>query len=124
MRPSDRREPTEPEEPGDIRFQDYNDELAEFDELNASTANSTFLDNPWFRRTGIAFAAVIAIAFLLPLLAPFFEEDRRRASSPPDSNLVVLPDFVLPSASGKNIRLSDETQRNEIVVLVFYRGYF
>jgi hypothetical protein len=106
--------------------EDFEDgELAEFDELNSSTATSTFLDNPWFRRIGIAFAALIAIVFLVPLFLPFFGNDGGHSNSPDsDPNLVILPDFVLPSASGRDIRLSDETQRNETVVLVFYRGYY
>ncbi len=104
--------------------EEYNDDaLTEFDELNASTATSTFLDNPWFRRIGIGFAILILIAFLLPVLAPFFSGSSR-SDNDGSSDLVVLPDFLLPNANGNSVKLSDETRRNEAVVLVFYRGYF
>ena len=124
MRTPQNRQPDEPDDSEkDSEDDEYgDDELAEFAELNSSTATGTFLDNPWFRRIGIAFAALIAITFLLPLLTPFFLNDN--SSQQPDSNLVVLPDFVLPSASGGDIRLSDESERNDTVILVFYRGYF
>lgn len=126
MRPPQDRIPDGTDDPEE-NFEDdeHHDELAEFDELNSSTATSTFLDNPWFRRIGIAFAALIAIVFLVPLFLPLFGNDGGHSNSPDsDPNVVILPDFVLPSAGGGDVRLSDETQRNETVVLVFYRGYF
>ena len=39
-------------------------------------------------------------------------------------DIVTLPDFVLPTAYGTNLRLSDELRSNDVVVLVFYRGFF
>jgi cytochrome oxidase Cu insertion factor (SCO1/SenC/PrrC family) len=45
---------------------------------------------------------------------------------PADLNRVVpgtvAPDFELPSAEGRNVKLS--TLRGKTVVLVFYRGYW
>ncbi len=100
------------------------DEFDEFDELNRSTATSTFLDSPWWRRAGIAVATFIVLAFMLPLLVPIFSGGNGHDGGDAQSPTNNVPDFLLPAASGGNFRLSDEIREHDAVVLVFYRGYF
>lgn len=97
-------------------------QLDEFEELNSSTASATFLDQRWWKWAGLAIAGLILLTFMLPLLSPLF--DRSPAPSAAEPDIVTLPDFVLPTAYGTNLRLSDELRSNDVVVLVFYRGFF
>ncbi len=85
---------------------------------------SNFLESRWWRWLGIAFAVLIGAAFTLPLLTPFFRGGGEPAPPQPPARSAALPDFVLQAADGTTVRLSDETRRNDAVVLVFYRGYF
>lgn len=96
-------------------------ELDDFEELKQSTSTSTFIDHPWFRRAGIAFALLILIAFALPLILPLLTSGGGDSGGTGSSSTV--PDFLLPAAYGGSVRLSDETQSNSAVVIVFYRGY-
>ncbi len=103
-------------------FDEEIDDLGGFvDDPNASN----FLESRWWRWVGIGVAAVIATAFMLPLLAPFFSGGGgARSPSQPVAGSAAVPDFLLETADGTTVRLSDETRRNDAVVLVFYRGYF
>ena len=131
MRPPDRPYGPNPDDepPRDIRDLPGDDadddeyeqwELDEFEELNQSTAASTFIDHPWFRRAGIAFALLVLLAFGVPLLVPLFTDGGGNSA---DSGSRALPDFLLPSANAGNVRLSDEAESHSAVVIVFYRGY-
>ncbi len=87
-------------------------------------STSNFLESRWWRWLGIGVAAVIAAAFTLPLLIPFFSGGGTPVPDQPTVASAAVPDFVLRAADGTTVRLSDETRRNDAVVLVFYRGYF
>ena len=101
---------------------DAADELGGFVE-DENTSN--FLESRWWRWIGIGVAAVIGAAFILPLLTPFFSGGGGPPPPPqPVAGRSAVPDFVLETADGTTVRLSDETRRNDAVVLVFYRGYF
>ena len=97
------------------------DDLGGFVE-DANTSN--FLESRWWRWLGIGVAGLIAGAFLLPLLIPVFTGSGATLPDPPSTASAAVPDFVLAAADGTTVRLSDETRRNDAVVLVFYRGYF
>jgi hypothetical protein len=104
-------------------FEDYDEhELKEFDELNRSTATTTFLEARWFRMAAVGIVALVVLSFLVPVLAPFI--NGLGGEDTPHSNALTLPDFVLPAAYGDDVRLSDEVARNDVVVIVFYRGFF
>ena len=107
---------------------DDGDAPEELDDLGGfveDESTSNFLESRWWRWVGIGVAAVIAAAFILPLLAPFFSGGGGSPSAPqPVAGSTAVPDFVLETADGTTVRLSDETRRNDAVVLVFYRGYF
>ena len=86
---------------------------------------TSFLESRWWRWIGIGVGAIIAAALPLPLLLPLFSG----GGDPPPSDQPLagsarVPDFLLEAADGTTVRLSDETRRNDAVVLVFYRGYF
>ena len=131
MRPPDRPHGPNPddEQPRDIRNlpddgaddDEYEQwELDEFEELNQSTASTTFIDHPWFRRAGIAFALLVLLAFAVPLLVPLFTDGGGNSGG---DGSRALPDFLLPSANAGTVRLSDEAESHSAVVIVFYRGY-
>ena len=83
---------------------------------------SSFLEARWWRWVGLGAAALVVLSFTLPLLVPLFSGGD--APSSPSDGTTPTPDFVLPAAGGGTVRLSEETRRNDAVVLVFYRGYF
>ena len=85
---------------------------------------SNFLEARWWRWAGIGIAVLIAAALTLPLLAPFFGGRGPTLPHQPTPVSAGVPDFLLRAADGTTVRLSDETRRNDAVVLVFYRGYF
>ncbi len=98
-------------------------ELAEIDELNRmSDSQQSFLQSRWWKRLAIAFALVIALSLLLPILASL-RGGGGDAPQPPPSGLAV-PDFELQNAHGGTVRLSEEHAANSAVVIVFYRGWF
>ena len=108
------------------------DREAPFEELQESDESvkyvddespTSFFDARWWRWAGIGVAVLIAIAFTIPLLIPLFSGSGQPAPEQPLGRASV-PDFVLQAADGTTVRLSDETRRNDAVVLVFYRGYF
>ena len=85
---------------------------------------SNFLSSVWWRWIGMGVAALIVATFTLPLLTPFFTGGGTPAPDQPPVATSAVPDFLLEAADGTTVRLSDETRRNDAVVLVFYRGYF
>lgn len=87
-------------------------------------STSSFLDSRWWRWAGIGVAVLIAAALTLPLLAPLFGGRGPTLPDQPTPASAAVPDFLLRAADGTTVRLSDETRRNDAVVLVFYRGYF
>ena len=103
---------------------DEGDAPEDFEEFVEDERTSNFLESRWWRWLGIGFAAVIAAAFTLPLLAPFFSGSDPPSPGQPLAGNAAVPDFLLEAADGTTVRLSDETRRNDAVVLVFYRGYF
>ena len=103
--------------------QEPRDDLRVYEEPQKAEATSSFLEARWWRWVGIGVAALIVLTFTLPLLTPFLAGNDD-APPPPSSSGTRMPDFLLPAAGGGTVRLSDETRRNEAVVLVFYRGYF
>jgi peroxiredoxin len=95
----------------------------DFAEFNESTASSTFLDRRWFRWAGFLFAALVVISFGLPVLAPFVRGSNDPNRSDTEANdSAAVPDFLLPNAFGGQVKLSDLTNRNTSVVLIFYGG--
>lgn len=112
----------EDDEPEEDEFEDYDDdELDEFEELNSSDATATFLDQRWFRWAAIGIAALVVMSFSLPVLAPFFDNN---APAPADTNEPTsLPDFILPTADGGDIRLTERAAPYSTVVLIFHRGF-
>ena len=105
--------------------QDPIDEGDAPEEFVEDESTSNFLESRWWRWLGIGFAALIAVAFTLPLLLPLFSGGGDPTSPPQaPAGSTVVRDFVLQAADGTTVRLSDETRRNDAVVLVFYRGYF
>ena len=123
--PSESRRPGEddPVPDDDDGYDESDDQLEVFDELNRSTATSTFLDRPWFRYVAIGLSAVLLFSFVLPVFLPLFVNNDNGQGDNNDNSAITLPDFVLPSAYGGGFSLSDEVRTNAAVVLVFYRGY-
>ena len=103
-------------------FGDYDDvELDEFEEINQSDASSTFLDKRWFRWTAIGVAALVVLSFSLPVLSPFFNNSTTSRADTSDAPSV--PDFVLPTSEGSDLRLRDRASSYSTTILVFHRGY-
>ena len=73
----------------------------------------------WFPMTALA------VSVLLLALAGVFNFVLARVPAPASAFVVgqPAPDFALPDATGRPVRLSDFRGRNP-VVLVFYRGYW
>ena len=103
---------------------DEGDAPEDFEEFVEDESTSNFLESRWWRWLGIGFGVVIAATFTLPLLLPLFSGSSPQSPAQPPASSTVLRDFVLQAADGTTVRLSDETRRNDAVVLVFYRGYF
>lgn len=117
------RTPDDDETEGLEEFEEFDErQRDEFEDLNSSTASATFLDQRWWKWAGLAIAGLILLTFMLPLFSPFFDRSPTPSAAEPDT--VTLPDFVLPTAYGSTLRLSDELRSHDVVVLVFYRGYF
>jgi len=78
----------------------------------------------WRARRWLTVSALV-VSVLLLALAGFFHFVAMRVPMTP-TQLVVgqpAPDFTLPDAAGRPVRLSDYRGRQP-VVLVFYRGYW
>ena len=103
--------------------QEPDEDLRAYEELHEAEPQSSFFEARWWRWVGIGVAALIVLTFTLPLLTPFLGGNVD-APQPPSTSGTRMPDFLLPAAGGGTVRLSDETRRNDAVVLVFYRGYF
>ncbi len=100
----------------------YDDgELDEFDELNHSAATVTFLDQRWFRWAAIGFAGLVAVSFMLPLVLSVVGGGT--SGRAPDDDPAGFTDFVLPSAAGTQVQLTNEAAAHATLVLVFHRGY-
>jgi len=110
-----------PDDVEDVEDDDELDELDEFEELNRSTATSTFLDQRWFRWAAIGFAGMVVVTLMLPLVLSVVRDGTSNAASTPVDQ--GMPDFVLSSAGGGEIKLSDEAASHAAIVLVFHRGY-
>ena len=68
-------------------------------------------------------AGFVLLSFTLPLLAPFFSGSNSRDNAPTTADArPQVPDFVLPSADGLDVRLADIAQTHSAVVVVFHRG--
>ena len=97
----------------------HDEERDEFNELNASTGSSTFLDQRWFRLAAIGLAVLVLASFVLPVVLPFLDWN----GSPEEQTGRGVPDFVLPTTAGSTIKLSEFAAGHSAVVLVFHRGY-
>ncbi len=97
-------------------------ELEELDELNRlGDDHTSFFQSRWWKRGAIAFAMLIVLSLLLPILLIVQSGSSGQAEAPVGP---PAPDFVLAAAQGGTVRLSDELNANSAVVLVFYRGFF
>ncbi len=101
-----------------------NDELdeEELEELNRSTATSTFLEKRWWRWLAGGVVAVLLFSVVLSSILPFVIGGGNSGGQQQPQRLAV-PDFTLPSASQGNITLSQEIADHGYVVLVFYGGF-
>ena len=97
-------------------------ELEELDELNRlGDDHTSFFQSRWWKRGAIAFAMLIVLSLLLPILQIVQSGSSGQTEAPVGP---PAPDFVLAAAQGGTVRLSDELNANSAVVLVFYRGFF
>jgi peroxiredoxin len=64
---------------------------------------------------------MIVLSFSLPVLSPFFGNSAPH--QPDHAEPAPLPDFVLPTADGQDIRLAERAASYSNVILVFHRGY-
>lgn len=87
-----------------------------------------FTSSKQWQLTKYAVSVLVLIALILPGI--LFLLDRNGTSSTAatseekNHNAVTVPDFTLPNSDGKEVRLSQISSNNELVILVFYRGYF
>jgi hypothetical protein len=107
--------------PRDHDDQDLYDSPEDLEELNRSTASSTFLEQRWWRWLAIIVAALVVLSFTVPAVLPLlgFGNEQQR---PPAEGMQV-PDFILESPNHGTVRLSEQVAENDFVVLVFYRTY-
>ena len=97
-------------------------ELEELDELNRlGDEHTSFFQSRWWKRGAIAFAMLIVLSLLLPILQIVQSGSSGQPEAPVGR---PAPDFALAAAQGGTVRLSDELNANSAVVLVFYRGFF
>ncbi|MCY4582885.1 MAG: hypothetical protein OXE50_08855 [Chloroflexi bacterium] len=95
-------------------------ELAEIEELNSLTEeHRSFFQSPWWQRVAIGFSILIVLSLLLPLFVSC-----NGGSEPAAGSTTPKPDFELADAHGGLVSLSDTLDKNDAVVLVFYRGNF
>ena len=87
-----------------------------------------FTSSKQWQLTKYAVSVLVLIALILPGI--LFLLDRNGTSSTAatseekNHNAVTVPDFTLPNSDGKEVRLSQISSNSELVILVFYRGYF
>ena len=87
-----------------------------------------FTSSKQWQLTKYAVSVLVLISLILP--GVLFLLDRNGTSSTATTseeknhNAVTVPDFTLPNSDGKEVRLSQISSNNELVILVFYRGYF
>ena len=100
-------------------------ELEELDELNRlGDEHTSFFQSRWWKRGAIAFAMLIVLSLLLPILQIVQSGSSGQPEAPVGRPAPDFADFVLAAAQGGTVRLSDELNANSAVVLVFYRGFF
>ena len=105
------------------RYQDDQEELAderELEEINRSTASSTFMEKRWWRWVGIAAAGLLVLTLIMPVVLPLLDGGDA-TPTPPET---ASPDFTLESARGGSVTLSQVAAENDYVVLLFYRTYY
>ena len=99
-------------------------ELAEIEELNSLPEDHrSFFQSAWWQRVAIGFSALIVLSLLFPVIALSCNGESEPTPTQPAGGIPV-PDFELAAAQGGLVSLSDTLEKNEAVVLVFYRGNF
>jgi peroxiredoxin len=61
------------------------------------------------------------MSFSLPVLAPFFGNSAPSSAEPNEPQ--SLPDFILPTADGGDMRLTERAASYSTLVLIFHRGF-
>ncbi|MBT18260.1 MAG: hypothetical protein CL889_04730 [Dehalococcoidia bacterium] len=110
------------------------DQLPEESEFSEAYDEDLDLENPDFtsskqwQLTKFAVSVLILIALILPGLLFLLDRNDTNStattSEEKNHNAVTVPDFTLPNSDGKEVQLSQISSNNELVILVFYRGYF
>ena len=119
------REPPRDDDPQDDDELYTAKELEEFDELNRlGDDHTSFFQSRWWKRGAIAFAMLIVLSLLLPILLRVQSGSSGQTETPVGPPAPDFADFALAAAQGGTVRLSDELNANSAVVLVFYRGFF
>jgi len=73
--------------------------------------------------SAIAMAVSVILSFTLPLLIPLFGGGASRNNATNDADArPQVPDFVLPSTDGLDIRLADAAASHSAIVILFHRG--
>lgn len=110
------------------------DQYPEKDDLSKISDEDHDLDHPDFttskkwQLSKYVVSGLVLIALILPGILFLFngqntnpEETKTKNSN---NSAITVPNFSLPDSNGNEIVLADIAGKNELVILVFYRGYF